>query len=260
MLETGIIGGLTMELRLKKRGVFAEIRKLIAAVAGTGPDVNRIGERVLTAVGTAVLKDIQDDFAVKAAGGTGKIGGKWLKQGEKYLAYGRSFSRGEQSGLKKAAGVGGRTNRYAPGGNKGLLSGDQLRRWRAIYGYMLRRFLLSLPEKEAKQRASMCAWAKLKREGAATKLKVFGSRTVPIMRDSDDLYNSLSPDGDPEQIFEIDRGTLVIGSRIPYAAAANKRRRFMPESEAEIPDEWKDRWAAAALNEIKQDIAQALGA
>ncbi len=169
-----------------------------AGCSGTGgqPDRSRccaaeIVQGVFLAIGFAALSDIHADFVRKARGDVGEDGNKWPRLSPKYLAYGRRFGPGEQSRLKAAAGLG-RANSKAPGGNSGLLTASQLKRWRQIYGTRLARFAASMPLAQAKAKAAAIAWATLKAEGAKTKLEVYGNRQVEVLRDTGILLNSLS--------------------------------------------------------------------
>jgi len=237
--------------RAQARGIVNLCRMMIT---GRTPDVLGIGRGVFLTVGFAALSDIKADFVRKARGGTGEDGVKWPPLSPQTLAYHRRFGPGEKSRLKKAAGLGG-TNRYAPGGKKGLLTAAQLKRWRFIYSRVLRRLMVSMNvekwslssdaeiensrflggESGAKGRAAQIAWATLKREGAKTMIDVFGHRNVEILRDTGVLLNSLSPgklsgggpdviyqfpagEGGEDQIFSTMANGVIVGTNVPYAA------------------------------------------
>ena len=237
------------------------VGRLAGVLSGREPDHLGVARGVHAAIGFAALSDIKQDFIRKSRGETGEDGVKWRKLDPRYLAYGRRFGRGEQKALKTAAGLD-KGNRYAPGGNKGLLTADQLKRWQQLFAMHLARLRLSLDEGEAKARAAQIAWAKLKSEGARTKLEVFGNRQVDIGRDTGVLLNSLSPgelansgpnttyakptgDGGAEQIFQIMRNGVIVGTNVKYAAAFNKLRPFIPEDD-KIPAVWQERWLEVA--------------
>jgi hypothetical protein len=247
------------------------VRRLKDILIGRASDPQRLAYGVFLAIGFAALSDIKDDFVRKADGGTGEDGVKWPDLSPAYKAYGRRFGKGEQSALKKAAGLG-KANRFAPGQNKGLLTAHQLKIWRGIYGTRLQRFLVSMPEPAAKARAAQIAWAELKRMGAKTKLSVFGSRKVQILRDTGILLNSLSPgrldggqyskpseDGGEEQICQTIANGVIVGTNVPYAAVHNNgsaakgipARPFLPKGEA--PQVWQERWEKVAGDAI--DVA-----
>lgn len=258
-------------MKLAFHGNRADVRRLTNRLAGMlsgrEPDTLGIGRGYLTAIGFGALSDIKDAFVQKSRGGTDEMGVKWPPLTREYLAYGRRFGPGEQAGLKADAGLG-RANRLAPGNRKGLLTAEQLKRWKKLYATYLNRLLLSLPERQAKARAAQFAWADLKREGAKTKLDVYGSRQVEILRDTGILFNSLSPGlmtksetsasyvkKTDDQVFELQAGGVSVGTSVPYAAAHNyghpakpklPRRQFLPEPE-KIPEAWWNRWLSIAM-------------
>lgn len=258
------------------RGSRADAMRIVNSLAlvltGREPDHRGIARGVFMAVGFQALSDIKADFVRKARGGTGEDGATWPKLAPATLAYGRRFGKGEESALKKAAGLG-RAHRFAPGENKGLLTKEQLKRWNAIFAGTLHRLMVSLPEPMAKARAAAIAWAQLKREGAKTKLEVYGNRTVEILRDTGRLLASLSPgeitgggvntnyerpsgDGGEAQIFQTISNGIIVGSNLEYSRTHNDgdpsrnipSRRFIPR---QLPDVWRQRM----LNVASQALA-----
>lgn len=253
-------------------------RRLVLILTGQEADSLQLARGVFTAVGFQALSDVKDDYIRKARGAVGEDGVQWPPLDPKTIAYHRRFGPGEKSNLKKAAGLG-RGNRLAPGGKPGLLTTQQLKRWRGLYASMLARFLLSMSEREAKSKAAAIAWATLKREGAKTMLEVFGSRQVEILRDTGILLNSLSPgqisgsgasivytkptgDGGAEQIFDLFESGVIIGTTVKYAAThqnGDKKRGiparpFLPQR---IPQAWLERWTQTA-NQATQIAARML--
>lgn len=247
------------------RGSRSECKEIAHRLAGilSGRESDDLGvaKGVHAAIGFAALSDIKQDFIRKSRGETGEDGVKWKRLSKEYLAYGRRFGRGEQATLKSSAGLG-KGHRYGPGETKGLLTKEQLARWRQLFAMHFARLRLSLDDDEAKARAAMIAWAKLKSEGAKTKLEVYGNRQVDIGRDTGVLLNSLSPgelansgryttyakptgDGGAEQVFELLGNGVIVGSNVKYAAAFNKLRPFIPE-DGKIPATWQDRWLEVA--------------
>lgn len=248
--------------RGSKQEVVERARRLGAILSGDERDHHNIARGFMLALGFAALSDIKDAYITKARGGTDEMGVRWKPLSREYLAYGRRFGPGEQARLKKAAGLGRANNQ------RGLLTAQQNKRWRQIYGTRLARFLLSMPEQAAKARAAQIAWATLKKEGARTKLEVFGDRQVEILRDRGVLFNSLSPGvlsafgpeatyskpsgpGGEEQIFEIEPGTLAVGTNVEYAGKQNAERKILPE-ENDIPAVWWDRWLGVANKALQR--------
>lgn len=266
------------------QGGQAEAARIIRAVIGSvvGSRQTEVARSVYVAIGFAALSDIQADFIVKARGGVGEFGGKWKRLSKKYLAYQRRFGPGEKVALKAAAGLG-RAHHLAPGGKDGLLSKEQLQRWRQVYSQRLARYMVSTAYyARAQAYAAMDAWTQIKAEGGQTKLEVYGNRTVEILRDTSVLFNSLSlgeivggpfgssytsprlPGGE-EQIFQtIDNG-IIVGTNVKYAAVQNygyakkniPARPFIPDGNS-VPASWLARWLDAGMQALSHAIGQSL--
>lgn len=245
------------------------IRALLASLTGNARSEAARG--VFLAMGITLLSDIHQDFIVKARGGTGADGVKWQRLSPKTLAYTRRFGPGEQSTLKKAAGLG-RGNRFAPGGNSGLLSAAELKEWRKIYGSRLARFAASMPLSAAKAKAASIAWAVMKQRGAKTKLEVYGNREHEVLRDTGILANSLSVgaitgdtysrpslDGGEQQIFSLLENGVVVGTNVKYARAHHEglnglpRRPIMPD-ENSFPMQWAENILNAGMRALSTAI------
>lgn len=268
------------------RGGRAEAERVVRAMVGTlvgkATEFPEIARGVFLSLGFAALSDIQDDFIRKARGGIGEDGTKWPPLEPKTLAYSRRFGPGEKTALKKAAGLG-RANSFAPGGKDGLLTKQQLQRWRKIYGQCLARFAASMPMGEAKAKAAQVAWATIKREGAKTKLEVFGTRQVEVLRDTGVLFNSLSmgelseggagainytpprlPGGDQQIMTTIENG-VIVGTNVKYARSHNEgdpkrkipARPFLPKPDR-VPQVWLNRWLDTGMRAVANAIAYSL--
>ena len=232
------------------------IGQFIGMLSGRNPDHGRLARSVFLVVGMAALADIQQDFLKKSRGGVGDDGVKWPPLSKEYLAYGRRFGKGEQAKLKKQAGLGRQHNR-GTGRNGGLLSASQQKRWNQLYAQSLAWMAARYPIDEARAMAAGHAWNKIKEEGAKTKLEVYGNRQVDMLRDTGVMFNSLSPghlspDGtysppDSNQIFEAIANGIVVGTKVPYADAQNKKRRFIPD---EVPATWQQRWELVLIGAI----------
>lgn len=261
------------------RGRRSEAIEIVANVVASlsGHRRSQVAEGVFVSVGMAALTDIKQDFVTKARGGVGADGTKWPRLSPKTLAYSRRFGPGEQSGLKKQAGLG-RGNSKAPGGKSGLLNAAQLKRWRQIYGTRLARFAMSMDLAAAKAKAAAIAWATLKREGAKTKLEVFGNRPHEILRDTGILANSLSVgemvgstyarpnvEGGDQQIFSLLDNGVIVGTNVLYAATHHygdsKRgipaRPIVPRDGA-VPQAWQQGWAAVAMQALSDGLQRSL--
>jgi len=240
-------------------------QRLVSMLTGREADRQNIARGVFLTLGFSALNSIKQDFLVKSRGGTGVDGVKWKPLSKEYLAYGRRFGTGEKAALKKAAGLG-KQHRFGTGGNTGLLTADQQKTWTKIFGSRLARLSLSMPIGEAKARAAQIAWAELKRQGARTKLEVFGNRQVDIGRDTGVMFNSLSPgqldnpgpnatytpptgDGGSDQIFQLQTAGIIVGTNVPYAAPFNALRPFLPSDP--IPEQWEQDWLDAGTQALE---------
>jgi len=247
------------------------VRSLVAQLTGREPDKHGVARGYLLALGVAALSKIKDAFITKARGGTDEMGITWPPLSKAYLAYGRRFGRGEQAALKKSAGLG-KQHRFAPGGDKGLLTADQLKQWNRIFARKAARFALS-GEPNPKAHAAAVAWIVMKSLGAKTKLEVFGNRQVEILRDTGVLFNSISPgivsgDGSytpqDQQIFDIRAASVTVGSNVPYANVHDKgharrptmpRRQIFPDSESQIPESWWQDWLDRSARALESGAA-----
>jgi len=250
------------------------VRRLQAMLTGREPDSFGVARGVFLTLGFSALNSIKQDFVRKARGGTGVDGVKWPKLSKAYLAYQRRFGKSEKAKLKKDAGLG-KQHRFGVGGpgggNAGLLTKDQQKTWKKIFGSRLARFLLSMPAPAAKARAAQIAWATIKRQGAKTMLEVYGNRQVEILRDTGVLFNSLSPgrldnpgpnatytppsgDGGNSQIFETISNGVIVGTTVAYASAHQEGKRvparpFLPTGE--VPEEWEQEWLNAGTKALE---------
>lgn len=245
------------------------IRRLPAMIAGKIPDESGIAEGFRNRLGFALFSLIGPNFEDLGRGGSGADGTKWPPLTKAYLAYGRRFGQGEIVSLKKAAGLG-KGHRHAPGKEKGLLTLAQLTTWRQIYGTRLAYLSLRMSYKEASARAAAIAWATIKKQGAKTKLEVFGNRVVQVLVDTGRLRGSLQPGtlsegsgpqgayqkpsglGGDEQLLDASTsGRVICGTNVKYAvyhhaAKSPKRcRRLWPQ---QFPTEWWNQILGTAVS------------
>jgi hypothetical protein len=246
------------------------VTEFVRTLGGSGSAVAGYARGVFLAIGFAALSDIQADYVRKARGETGEDGVKWPRLSPKTLAYSRRFGPGEKSQLKKAAGLGRANNK------RGLLTAAQNKRWKQIYGTRLARFAASMPMGAARAKAAQIAWETLKKEGAKTKLEVYGNRPHEVLRDTGNLLNSLSMgelSGEgaganysppPDQKFQPLADGVIIGTNVPYAGTHQhgdaKRgipaRPFLPADA--IPQVWRERWSGVGILAIGSALRQLL--
>lgn len=254
--------------RMNREQGEALVRSLQLVLSGRAPDTLGIARGVFLSVGFQALADIKEDFIRKSRGGIGDDGEKWKPLSQAYLAYQRRFGRGEQKNLKTAAGLG-KGHRFGVGGNKGLLTKDQQKRWNKLFAQKFARLAVSLGEGEAKARAAKHAWAVLKAEGAKTMLEVFGNRQVDILRDTGRLLASLSPGeltgsgyrltchrppNGGDQILNTIANGVTVGTNVEYAGACNKLRPFLP---AKLPAKWQDNMTQVAADALAAGVRMA---
>ncbi len=241
-------------MTLTFKGTEAEVRQALAdlprILAGLIPDVNGIGRSLQMRAGVTLLSKVQQAFIVKSRGGTGDDGIRWKPLSKAAIA-----ARRVTAGEKKAAGISGKRVR-------GLLTPAQDKRWRILFATR-KAWLMAKgmsPGAAAAQAASI-AWATLKKEGAQTRLSVYGSRQVDILRDTGRLFRSLTPgvedrpSGEPEQVFDVPPGRVIVGTKVPYASRQHKHRPLWPD---QIPPYWWDAIKASLARGIARVLGQFL--
>jgi hypothetical protein len=183
------------------------MNRLPAILSGQTADPLGIARSLQLRLGVALLSKVQQAFITKSRGGTGEDGIRWAPLTRATIA-GRRATAAE----KRAAGVGGRRVR-------GLLTPAQDRKWRAIFATRRARLLLSgMSPGAASARAASIAWAVLKGDGAQTRLQVFGGRQVDTLRDTGELFRSLSPGAEDKpsgadgQLFDVIPGRVIVGT------------------------------------------------
>lgn len=255
-----------------RRQVKLAILQLISRLTGdsqTDPNARS----VFYAIGFQALSDISDAFVVKARGGTAEDGISWPPLSKKYLAYGRRFGKGEQAALKREAGLGPQHHRGVAG-KGGLLNAQQQKLWNQVYARTIAWASMRFDAKTAQHIAAGHAWNVVKKSGGKTKLEVYGSRQVDILRDTGVLLNSLSPgyfdgmnyekptaEGGESQVFRPIADGIVVGTSVKYARNHNEgttvpKRQFLPDT---YPRVWLDRLVKVATQAIRIATQRQLG-
>jgi hypothetical protein len=163
---------------------------------------------------------IHEEFLVKSRGGTDSAGIRWKPLSPRTIAN-RPLASGDAQLF----------NVRNFKGTRGLLTFSQDRRWRAIYGYQIRR------GKTPSQAASL-AWAIVKASGAKTKIGTLSSRQVSILILTRRLERSLRPGKvirgeyipSPEQEYEIEGNVLVVRTTVPYSDKLAEVRPIFPKN------------------------------
>lgn len=237
------------------RGTDAQLDALIegqaAALEGRGPDPHGLARRIQLAVGTSVLSSVQQDYVTLSRGGSTSWRGPWDPLKPQTIAQRRTTAD-----ERKAAGL------TSANKHRGLLTASENERWKKIFGQVFARLRMKAGEAEAKAIAARIAWAKLKAEGAKTKLQLFGGRKVDIGRDTGRLLRSLSPGatGGPaneDQVFDTPPGEVIVGTNVNYASRFFAKRPAWPEG-GELPPKWRERATAAAAEAFRAALFEAI--
>lgn len=239
------------ETPLDREQFQAAIQALPGILSGRLPDPRGIALAFRLRVAVAFLEKVKEAYIVKSRGGTGEDGISWPPLTPQYLAYGRGPFSTRRAGRRAPGTVQGGPRDGQP--KDGFMSPSDLKRWRQVYGQVFARLAQQVPLPEARARAAKIAWAMAKKAGVRTKLDVFGSREVDVLRDRGILFNSLSPgvivpagstlayDAPPGQVLEQSPGQTRVGTNVAYAGAHHRGknprrlRRLWPDS---LPDSW----------------------
>lgn len=252
---------MALVFRGTRRELVKRLHQLALALSGKKPDSYRVVRPILTRGAVALLTQIKLAFIAKSRGGVGSDGIKWPPLKPATIAA-RRATREELRNL----GVGGRRVR-------GLLTPGQDREWRRIFARtaaMLR--ARGVPEGEILAIAGRTAWARLKEQGAKTRLEVLGGRQVDILRDTGRLLRSLEPglEDAPKkpanQILRVRAGEITVGTTVEYAErhqngdpARNLPARPLWPEPQNLPDAWWEAINAAILRGMLRAVAEAVG-
>ena len=249
------------------RGTHEEARRLALQLGDLlGRNDHPIGRAFMSAIGFGALSDIKASYLVKAKGGRDEMGIEWPPLKPETVAR-RRVGRRDTSPRAR-----GRSNLEL---RRAVEQAANIKERQRIVKReekkLLKRFLLSLPEEQAKSRARQVAEANATRITGRTKTEVLGSRQVEMLRDTGILFNSLSPGEltpgsehkaqDDDQVFELNAGSVIVGTNVLYAATHNygddsrgiPRRQFLPDDNGQVPEAWWDRWFAIAV--LSLDVA-----
>lgn len=199
-----------------------------------------IPDTTLENCGLILLDHIQEAFAVKSQGGTDEAGETWKPLHPRTIAYRRAKrSRAETA---------------RAGHPSQALTQAQQDRWWQVYRQQLARF------RGDKSSAAKAAWTTLRAEGAHTLLDKYGNERVDILRDTNDLMNSLTPHSNSDMaVFRVTPAQVEVGTRRPHALSHHKgvpqnnlpQRKLWP-----APRDWPDYWWAGILTEVQVGIVE----
>lgn len=248
------------------RGTHAGARLLALQLGDLlGRSDHPVGRAFLSAIGFAALSDIKQAYIVKARGGRDEMGIEWPPLKPETIAGRRVGPRDTRPGKGRSGETKGQTIARA---QRAIAIKARQKIVKRETKKAFARFLLSLPEGQAKSRAKQVAEAKATRITGATKTETLGGRKVEILRDTGILFNSLSPgiltpgsEKQPEsddQVFELTAGSVIVGTNVLYAATHNfgddsrniPRRQFLPDDNGQVPEAWWDRWFLVAQTSL----------
>lgn len=194
---------------------------------------------MMTDVGVALLDHIQEAFATKSRGKTDETGDKWTPLQPRTIAERIAKQKHPQS----------RNTRPSRG-----LTDKQRERWWAIYRRQLARF------RGDKSNAARVAWTTLKQEGAKTLIDKYGAQKVDILRDTNDLMNSLTPHSNSSlAVFRVTPAMVEVGTTRPHAILHHKGNpsRNLPQRKLwPNPKDWPSTWWRDILTEVQSGIVE----
>lgn len=237
----------------------ALLTQLPAVLAGDAADVYGVAERVKLRAGVALLSEVQQDFIDKSRGGVGRDGIRWPKLKPETVAQ-RRVTRAEY----KAAGVKGDRTR-------GLLTPEQNEHWKRRFRAVYLACLRDTDPGTAKRIAGAAAWKWVKEHfGAVTRLELFGQRQVDILRDTGELFRSLTPGVDytpsdaPGQVFDVSKpGRVIVGTnKKPWHHTGDPEKglpaRPLWPPDGSIPDAWRPGVDDAIATGVTEAVAAIL--
>lgn len=226
-------------------------------MAGAAPDPKGLARSIQLRAGVALLGEIQRDFLTKSRGGTGRDGITWPPLKPETIARRRS-TPAELRGFGIHEGP------------RPSLSPAEDQLWRRTFVSVYRRARVDLDDREAKARAASVAWATVKRAGAKTKTELLGSRKVDMLRDTGELFRSLTPgiddvpSGADGQVFEVRPGRVIVGTnKKPWHqdgnAAKNLPARPLWPRSGEVPAAWWPAVNEAVATGLAEAVPKVLG-
>lgn len=217
-------------IRGTRREMRAALKQLPQLIDGKRPDINGLGRTFKSYFAYFWFQKVREAYEIKSAGGTDDAGISWEKNSPETIA---------RRGVREIDNKKIRGQRKSPLDERvrGLLTPAQDRLWRGIYRSNYLRLVKRTGTVTARATAAKIAWAMLKKMGAQTKQQVYGSRNLPIGRDTDRLIEACSPGSvsdygyvppSKDQEVTYRHGRMDFQIRVPYAAHFHSRRRIWP--------------------------------
>lgn len=184
------------------------LRLLPAVLAGETPDTLNVSRGIKLRLAVAFLSQVQQAFLVKARGGRDEAGIRWQPLSPATVAR-RRLGPGDRKLITDKA-------------RTAHLTGAQRRTFRREYLKRLRANVAAgVQRADAAARARAGAYGVLRSRGVTvpSKAQILGARSVEILRDTGELFRSLTPGVEdrpartPGQVVEADRpGSVTVGT------------------------------------------------
>lgn len=215
------------------------VRYTAKCIRGTVPDHYRVGERFWSAVAHSLFESIFSAFIIKSNHGKDELGISWKDLKPETKAYSRSDARSSLTLYDNRA-VNTPSLRVRP-----TLPPAINKAWGGRWLGILMKY--NMETEAGKQIAAGSTWEYFKAKGYPTLIGLTKNMKLPILRKTGALQRSLFPAPtkggiyiplDPNQICDIGRGTLTVGTRIPYAEAVAEKRPLWKKRASKL---WIDR-------------------
>ena len=251
------------------------VKSIPAIIAGKSPirkpRDKKIYRAFWSAVSLSLFTDIYEGYEIKSQGLPDETGDMWKDLSPFTKAYKRDRKKNAQGKMSRSLSK--RLERkdrrnLANEGTMGLLTPAQYTQWKKDFAKKLiglqraRRSPLSLAK--AKEKAAKHAWYMAKKKGARTLYDVLGNQHIPIMRDTDAIFESLKPGkvmkdlmykkGAKEQIHILSGGTLTIGTRVKHAKVAEGPREWHRPLWPKKLGVWYDRAIQAGRDAVAKEL------
>lgn len=216
----------TVYVRMPRSRVHSIIRSIPAAARQGGP-----ADDILKRAGDAFLSRVHRAFLIKSRGGTDECGDRW-----KPLARSTVLKR-----LRK------KNPTRESDRPSSALSPMQREKWWGYYRGALAKY-------KDKGIAAKVAWKQL---GGGGHYDKYGSTSLGILLDTEELLRSLQPGGSKSQVFRISPGEVKVGTNRKGALANHKgggnllQRRLWPP-----PQKWTSAWWQEMLRSASIGVAQ----
>lgn len=212
----------------------AQVRELLygipaAATQGGPADV------ILQKAGVAFLNRASLAFLIKSRGGTDECGDRWAPLAKATI-------------LKRLRKLQPTKEQDRP---SSALSPELKEKWWGFYRGALAKY-------KDKGIAAKVAWTQLKRLGGVGHYDKYGSFSLGILRDSEELLRSLQPTtSSVHQVFRVGPGEATIGTNRKGALANHQGGKYLPQRRLwPPPEKWTSAWWQDILRSARLGVIQ----